>query len=170
MKKSILLLLLLSNYAQALTCKQAEDMAEYLRMDAAAFKKKYRDHKLAGHKDEPSIKLDDVNQARKVAYKLPALEDFGFTPVNSKDWKPLTVRMESSSLYGMKSGRTMTNAKGEIATIRIDYDPEKGAHYNISVMTKSGKGKESFKAAIKFDCNGRPCTKEEVVKLAKSLQ
>ena len=168
MKIFILLSILISAQAFALTCEKAEKMGEYLTMNGAKFMDAYKKHKLAGHTDELRVAVGDVNQARKMAYKFPALEDMGFPPVG-KNWEPFIVKMEKSSLKDMRSGWRYKKPNGDIATVRMDYDPVKGAHYNIDVMKKNPTGKESYKLSIEFDCNGKPCTGDQVKKLAQSM-
>jgi hypothetical protein len=152
----------------ALDCNKAEKMGEFLHMNGEAFMNASKKHKQAGNLTELSVSVGDVNQARKMAYKFPALQDLGFPPIN-KNWDPFIVKMDKSSLKGMRSGWQYKNANGDIAVIRLDYDPVKGGHYNIDVMKKTPKGKESYKLAIEFDCGGKPCTSAEVVKLAKGM-
>ncbi|MBA2403727.1 MAG: hypothetical protein H0V66_03065 [Bdellovibrionales bacterium] len=167
MKFLVIFLILTPLQSFAMDCAKAEKMGDFLNMNGKSFMEASKTHKLT-HKTELSVNVGDVNQARKMAYKFPALEDLGFPPVN-KNWDPFIVKMDKSSLKGMRSGWQYKNANGDIAIIRLDYDPIKGGHYNIDVMKKTPKGKESYKLAIEFDCNGRPCTSEQVVKLAKGM-
>ncbi len=167
MKNLVIFLTLVPFQSFAMDCAKAEKMGDLLNMNGKSFMEASKNHKLT-HKTELSVNVGDANQARKMAYKFPALEDLGFPPVN-KNWDPFIVKMDKSSLKGMRSGWQYKNANGDIAIIRLDYDPVKGGHYNIDVMKKTPKGKESYKLAIEFDCNGRPCTSEQVVKLAKGM-
>jgi len=168
MKYLITLLCLFPVYSFALSCEKAEKMGEFLNMNGQKFMEASKKHKQAGNLGELSVSVGDVNQARKMAYKFPALQDLGFPPV-TKSWEPFIVKMEKSSLKGMRSGWKHTNANGDIAIIRLDFDPIKGGHYNIDVTKKTPTGKQSYKLAIEFDCNGKPCTSEQVVKLAQGM-
>ncbi len=168
MKQLLILFALFPITSFALNCEKAEKMGEFLNMNGKSFMEASKNHKLSGHAGELSLSAQDVNQARKMAYKFPALEDLGFPPIN-KTWEPFIVTMDKSSLKGMRSGWKYKNANGDIAIIRLDYDPIKGGHYNIEVMKKNPKGKESYKLAIEFDCNGKPCSSDQVVKLAKGM-
>jgi hypothetical protein len=168
MKHLLILLVLLPTQSFALNCEKAEKMGEFLNMNGKSFMEASKNHKLAGNAGELSVSVGDVNQARKMAYKFPALEDLGFPPID-KNWQPFIVKIDKSSLKGMRSGWQYKNANGDIAVIRLDYDPIKGGHYNIDVMKKTPKGKESYKLAIEFDCNGKPCSADQVVKLAKGM-
>lgn len=167
--KYILITLFIFPYISfGLSCDRAEKVADYLSMDGKKFMEAYRNHKAAGNKDELRVAIGDVSQARKMAYTFPPLKDLGFPPIG-KNWEPFVVSMEKSSLYGMKSGRKFTNVNGDIATIRVDYDPVKGGHYNIEVMKRTHKGKESFKLSIEFDCAGKPCTPDQIKSIAKKI-
>lgn len=168
MKKIFFILTLLYSYSSwSLSCEKIQKLGEYLNMSADQFMDAYKKHKLAGHKDELRELVGDVNKARKVAYNFPALKDFGFPPVG-KNWEPFVVKMEKSSLYGKRSGWKFTKPNGDVAVVRLDYDPVKGGHYNIEVMKRSS-GKESFKISFEFDCNGKQCTPEQIQKLAQKL-
>lgn len=59
------------------------------------------------------------------------------------------VTMDKSSLKGMRSGWQMKNANGDIARVRLDFDPNKGGHYNIEVFKKGPKEK----SPINFQSN-----------------
>ncbi|GEM_PF-1608525 len=168
MKILLLISLFFPSLSFALSCERAEKMGEYLSMNGTKFMEAYKKHKLTGNADELRVAVGDVNQARKMAYNFPALKDLGFPPIG-KNWEPFVVKMEKSSLKDMRSGWKYKNAEGEIAIVRLDYDPVKGAHYNIDVMKKTPKGKESFKLSIEFDCNGKPCTGNQVKELAKKM-
>lgn len=168
MKILLMVMLLLPSIVFSLSCEKAEKMAEYLSMNGHQFMDAVKKNKIAGHTDELRVAVDDVNQARKMAYKFPPLEDMGFPPVG-KNWEPFIVTMDKSSLKGLRSGYKYKNANGDIAVIRLDYDPVKGGHYNIDVMKRTSKGKESYKLSIEFDCNGKKCTSDEIKKMAKNF-
>lgn len=166
--KYILIMLLIPHLAFALSCDRVEKISEYVSMNGKKFMDAYKKHKLAGNADELRVAVGDVNQARKLAYNFPALKDMGF-PAIGKSWEPFVVKMERSSLKGLRSGWKHINEAGDIAIVRLDYDPIKGAHYNIDITKKTMKGKEPYKLSIEFDCNGLPCTGDQVKKLAQNF-
>jgi hypothetical protein len=149
----------------ALNCKNIKEVGEYLNMNSKDFKKNYQKHH-ALHKSEPVLKVGDFNQALSVAYKLQILKDFG---LDSLRRTPFIVKMQKSSLFGKRSGWIYTNEIGDLLTVRFDYDPVKGAHLNIIHTDKNSTSKETSKLAIEFDCNGRPCTEREVLKMAEQF-
>ncbi len=170
MKKLFSLLILSSSFSSwALSCKSIQQIGEYLDMTGDQFKSAYRAHKASGKTDELRKFVGDVNVARKISYDFPPLKDLGFPPVGKSGWEPFIVKMEKSSLYGKQSGWKYKTPKGDTAIIRMDYDPVKGGHYNIEVMERA-TGKESFKVSFEFDCNGKVCSPEQVVKLAEKLK
>ncbi len=180
MKLLLIGLILIPSLSYALSCKQAEELGEYMSMNGRGFIEKYKAHKIkieelkkkdpkAKIKDsELTLALDDVNQARRTAYNLPALKDLGFPPVG-KNWEPFVVKMESSSLKELRSGWQFKTANGDVARVRLDYDPVKGGHYNVEVFKKGASGKEPAKLAITFNCNGKPCTGDQIKKMAKGF-
>jgi hypothetical protein len=180
MKKIIFLFLFVPSLSFALSCEKAEKLGEYMSMNGKGFIEKYKAHKIKIQEEkkkfpnkkikdsELTLELDDVNQARKAAYNLPALQDLGFPPVG-KNWEPFVVKMESSSLKDLRSGWQYRNANGDVARVRLDFDPEKGGHYNIEVFKKGSNGKEPAKLAVTFNCNGKPCTGDQVKKMAKGF-
>lgn len=169
MKMMILLCSLIPSLGFALSCERAERMGEFMSMNGEKFMEAYKKHKSAGNKDELRVVVDDVNQARKMAYLFPALKDMGFPSVGGKGWEPFKVTMDKSSLKGMQSGWQMKNANGDIARVRLDFDPNKGGHYNIEVFKKGPQGKEPYKLSIEFNCNGKPCTGDQIKKMAKNF-
>lgn len=169
MKKLLILILLTPVLSYSMSCDRAEKMGEYMSMNGNKFMDAYKKHKLAGNTDELRVVVDDVNQARKMAYRFPALEDMGFSSVGGKGWEPFMVTMDKSSLKGMRSGWQMKNANGDIARVRLDFDPNKGGHYNIEVFKKGPKGKEPYKLSIEFNCNGKPCTGDQIKKMAQGF-
>ena len=114
MKYFFMFLIFVPMTSFALDCNKAEKMGEFLHMNGEAFMDASKKHKLAGHADELRVSAGDVNQARKMAYKFPALQDLGFPPV-TKSWDTFIVKMDKSSLKGMRSGWKYKNANGDIA-------------------------------------------------------
>lgn len=63
--------------------------------------------------------------------------------------QPYTGRLESSYGYEQKIGRQSLDGK---TRWRLDYDPDKGVHYNFEDFSK-GKGSKAVKIAIPIDIN-----------------
>ncbi|WP_242993622.1 RHS repeat-associated core domain-containing protein [Lachnotalea glycerini] len=63
--------------------------------------------------------------------------------------QPYTGRLESSYGYEQKIGRQSLDGK---TRWRLDYDPDKGVHYNFEDFSK-GKGNKAVKIAIPIDIN-----------------
>jgi len=120
-------------------------------------------------KREAHIDLHDINQAKTVAYRFPAFEELGFGKPGGQGWKPYSGRLEKSALYGKKIGWEVKNDNG-YARLRLDWDPEKGAHYNIEITEKKFGKSETHKLAVSFKCGERPCTQDQVVKMAERMQ
>jgi hypothetical protein len=121
-------------------------------------------------KKEAHIELSDINQAKTIAYRFPAFEEMGFGKAGGEGWKPYSGRLEKSALYGKKIGWEVKNDKG-YARLRLDWDPQKGGHYNIEITEKTQFGKsETHKLAVGFQCANKPCTQEQVLKMAERMQ
>lgn len=151
--------------AIALSCKQYENVAEYL--NTKKFIAASREHRAL--KREPRLDLGDVNQARSVAYRFPAFEELGFGRPGSSGWTPYTGRLSKSSLNGKKIGWNVKNEKGS-ARVRLDWDPEKGGHYNIEITQSVNGKKETHKLAVGFLCGNAKCTEAQILKMAEKLQ
>lgn len=63
--------------------------------------------------------------------------------------QPYTGRLESSYGYEQTIGRQSLDGK---TRWRLDYDPDKGVHYNFEDFSK-GKGSKAVKIAIPIDIN-----------------
>lgn len=158
---ALIILLLFSHVLYAKSCREYEKVAEYL--NTQKFIKASRDHKAL--KREPNLNVGDVNQARVLAYRFPAFEELGFGAPGSKGWEVYKGRLEKSGLYDKKIGWKIKNDKG-FARLRLDWDPDKGAHYNIEITQKN----ETHKLAISFLCGNQKCTEAQVLKMAERMQ
>jgi hypothetical protein len=166
MRALILFITLLSTTSLfALPCKQYDKVAEYL--NTKKFIAASREHRAL--KKEPQLNLGDSNQARSVAYRLPAFEELGFGKPGSAGWSSYKGRMEKSSLNGKKIGWEVKNDKGH-ARVRLDWDPEKGGHYNIEITQSVNGKKETHKLAVGFLCGNVKCSEAQIIKMAEKLQ
>lgn len=116
---------------------------------------------------ELDITLGDVNLARKYAYEFPALRDLGFGEIGTHNgWTPQLGKFKG--FKGKQTGWTKKNPDtGDTATVRIDWDGDKGGHYNIQVTRKNPP--ETYKLAVKFKCKGQTCAEEEVLSILKNI-
>lgn len=117
---------------------------------------------------ELTASVADASQARALAMRFSAFKDMGFG-LPGKTWKPYVGRLEKSGLYGKRVGWETSNAKG-FARVRLDWDPVKGAHYNIEITEKVEGVSKTHKLAISFECQQRVCTEQEVLKMAEGIQ
>lgn len=162
MRAIILLFIALPAFGK---CLDYDKLADYL--NTKKFVKVSRD--MRALKREPTIDLHDINQAKTVAYRFPAFEELGFGKPGGEGWKPYSGRLEKSALYGKKIGWEVKNDNG-YARLRLDWDPQKGAHYNIEITEKKGGRSETHKLAVSFKCGNNPCTQDQVVKMAERMQ
>ncbi len=109
---------------------------------------------------------ETFEQARNLAFKLP--EGMGFSFGDYTKAEPFYSRM----LQGKRAGWKMSNEKGEVAVVRLDYDPNKGAHFNIeihNVADANGNSKSSYKVAIPFKCGGKVCSEAQLHQYLKQF-
>jgi hypothetical protein len=156
---------LFSSVSFARTCKQYDKVAEYL--NTQKFVKASRDHRAL--KREPTLNLGDINQARSLSYKFPAFEDLGFSKPGGPGWESYVGRHPRSGLNGKNIGWEIRNEKGH-ARIRLDWDPEKGAHYNIEIMERNFGKTETHKLAVSFLCGNVKCSESQLLKMAERMQ
>jgi hypothetical protein len=128
-----------------------------------------RDTYAASGTREIRLRFTDASQASEFAYRLPALREWGFVGNNHATAVPHIASLERSSLYGIQTGRTFRNPEGDVATIRLDWDPEKGAHYNISITRHTERGRENHRLALEFQCGESPCTAQQVRVMAERM-
>lgn len=159
------LILLLISFPVFGRCLDYDKLADYL--NTKKFVKVSRE--MRDLKKEALIDLHDINQAKTVAYRFPAFEELGFGKPGGEGWKPYSGRLEKSALYGKKIGWEVKNDKG-YARLRLDWDPQKGAHYNIEITEKKMGKSETHKLAVSFQCDNKPCTQAQVVKMAERMQ
>jgi hypothetical protein len=158
-------LFLASGNIWAKSCKNYETLAEYL--NTQKFIKASREHRSL--KREPHISLDDINQAKNLAFRFPAFKDLGFGQPGGMGWQRYEGRHPKSVLNGKNVGWETRNEKGH-ARVRLDWDPEKGAHYNIEIMERKNGVTETHKLAVSFLCGNAKCTEQQLLKIAERMQ
>ena len=163
-----LILLLLPSLAFALSprCPDFEKAAELL--DTKKFVNVSKNSASAGTK-EISLQFADINQAKEYAMNFPALRDWGFNRNTGPNMEAYVGRLEKSALHGKQTGFKMKNPAGDEAIIRLDWDPQKGAHYNISITRHTPQGKQSYRMALQFNCGELQCSETQVVKMAERI-
>lgn len=115
---------------------------------------------------EESLHHNDINQARNFAINFPAIRDLGFPEFNPRTWTPhIKIAVGNSRAAGLRDGWKI-NHNGKYAVIRLDYDPQKGMHYNIELEESPGV---THKLTVEFDCNNRPCTENNYLRAVRSL-
>jgi hypothetical protein len=162
--RALILFVFLCEIAFGRSCKEFEKVADYL--NTQKFIKASRDHRVL--KVEAQLNVDDLNQARTLAYRFPAFKDLGFGIPGGEGWKVYEGRMERSVLNGKKVGWEIKNENGH-ARIRLDWDPQKGAHYNLEITEKKAGKSETHKLAINFLCQGQKCSEDQIKKMAENL-
>lgn len=160
-----LILFLLSFQVWGKNCQQYDNVADYL--NTQKFIKVSRDHRSL--KREPHLNLGDINQAKTLAYRFPAFNDLGFGLPGSSGWTSYIGRHPKSVLNGKRIGWEVRNSNGH-ARVRLDWDPEKGAHYNIEITDKRHGTNETHKLAVSFLCGNTKCTEQQVLRMAQRMQ
>lgn len=90
------------------------------------------------HMTEVLFRSKSLDVARNDA--LRALEHFiGPVPATRK---VELGRLEKSALHGKEIGISYSNKAGDWGIIRLDYDPLKGPHYNVTVTMRGGVTKK----------------------------
>lgn len=163
--RALILFFFISNFAFGKSCENFDKLADYL--NTQKFIKVSRDHKSL--KREPQLDLIDITQAKSVAYRFPAFKDLGFGSPGGDGWKPYVGRHPKSVLNGKKIGWDIKNENG-YARVRVDWDPEKGGHYNIEITQKKNGVNETHKLALTFKCGDKKCTEKQVQKMVEHLQ
>jgi hypothetical protein len=116
--------------------------------------------------DFNGVRLESFEQARNIAMNLPALKQMGLDVNDVSRRRPFIANHETAiSTNGKPVGYEVKLDDGSWGRVRLDWDKEKGSHFNIEV-TKDGK---RHKAAVLFNCNGRPCSEAEVSRLAAQM-
>ncbi len=115
---------------------------------------------------ELRLQVGDISQARSYSMNFPAIRDLGFPPLNANTWRPHTKRaVGGSRAGGMRDGWEI-NHNGQFGRVRLDYDQNKGMHYNIELEDARGK---THKLSVEFKCNNRPCTEADYLKTMQAL-
>ena len=85
-------------------------------------------------------------------------------------WSPVRSRLPQSAFFGETVGWQFKDQEGRIFAHRLDWDPEKKAHFNVMIIAPEPprRQRHTWKAAITFKCGGKPCTAEDVKKLVRS--
>lgn len=117
---------------------------------------------------ELSVNLQDVNQAKSLAFKFPAFQQMGFG-LPGREWQPYNSRMQRSAMFGRRVGWETRSADGGHARVRLDWDPQKGAHYNIEISKTVNGRSETHKLAVGFQCQNRPCSERDVVQMLERM-
>jgi len=146
----------------------SEDVKKYSSADEIEKEYRLKDNK------EVEIDLSSRENARYYAQNHPLLHKYNFgTPRSGPQsgWKPFKSRLEKSSFKGKYVGFEKKMENGTYARYRLDWDPKKGAHYNVemTVIDEMGKSK-NVKFATKFDCNGAPCSEEQIKTFVDRMQ
>jgi hypothetical protein len=161
--RALILAILFTNIVWA-KCEHLEQAADML--DTKKILKAYKTSKA-----EPTVKLKDVNQARSYVYQHPTLSQLGFGTPNKSAWKPYHSRLEKSTFHSKRIGWEKKLDNGASARVRIDWDPNSGAHYNIEIFKAKIDGKsENLKLKVEFDCAGKECSEKEVLAMVNSFQ
>lgn len=161
----IIFTILLALPAWSRSCRQFDNVAEYL--NTQKFIRASRDHRAL--RREPQLNLGDINQAKTLSYRFPAFKDLGFGVPGGQGWSPYIGRHPRSVLNGKRIGWETRNQNGH-ARVRLDWDPEKGAHYNIEILDKTNGRNETHKLAVSFLCGERKCTEQQVLRMADRMQ
>jgi hypothetical protein len=160
------LMLLITGEVWAKRCLDYENAARY--MNTRSFLRESREHRRL-HGREPDLPLGDINQARAYSMRFPAFDELGFGQPGTTGWKRYACRMPKSVLNGKNCGFEISNERGH-ARVRLDYDPVKGAHYNIEITPRvNGASEQSAKLAVLFPCNGRKCSELEIGAMADRM-
>ena len=160
-----LIIFLISFSAWSMPCRQYANVAEYL--NTQKFIKASRDHRSL--RREPQLNLGDINQAKALSYRFPAFQDLGFGRPGGQGWSAYIGRHPRSVLNGKRIGWEIRNQNGH-ARVRLDWDPDKGAHYNIEITDKKGGRNETHKLAVSFLCGEKKCTEGQVLRMAERMQ
>ncbi len=115
---------------------------------------------------EEAFKIGDIQQARNYAFNFPAIRDLGFPPPTANTWTPHVKRaLGGSRAAGMRDGWKISH-NGRYAVIRLDFDPQKGMHYNIELEDAQ---RRTHKLAVEFECGNRPCNERDYLRAMQTL-
>jgi hypothetical protein len=123
---------------------------------------------------EVEIDLSSRESAMYFAQNHPLFHKYNFgTPSSGPHtgWKPFKSRMNKSKFNGKYVGFEKKLDDGTYARYRLDWDPVKKAHYNVEMTVIDDMGKtKNVKFATKFDCNGTPCSEDQINKFVDRMQ
>ena len=123
---------------------------------------------------EVEIDLSSRESAMYFAQNHPLFHKYNFgTPSSGPHtgWKPFKSRMNKSKFNGKYVGFEKKLDDGTYARYRLDWDPDKKAHYNVEMTVIDDMGKtKNVKFATKFDCNGTPCSEDQINKFVDRMQ
>jgi hypothetical protein len=119
---------------------------------------------------EVTVHSSDFDTARNMVFDLPVLRELGFGRPNIGEWQIFQSNLERSALYGRMVGYQRRLEDGRLATVRLDWDKTKGAHYNIEIEGPDGNLRNvNYDLAVTFRCGGQPCTEAEVYELQNRM-
>lgn len=159
---ALILALFFSTVAEARLCRGLEQAAEFLNTNSFLARSRREAR-------EMDVSLADINQARSFAFRFPAFRDLGFGLPNAQDWRRYRGRLENSQLHGRDIGWEISNDSGH-ARVRLDWDPQRGGHYNIEISRMHNGRRENHRLAVNFQCNNHPCSSQEVTRMAENMQ
>lgn len=131
--------------------------------------KEARDAGKAG-RGEYTVHATDFESARDMVLDLPILQELGYGRPNIGEWRIFQSNLPRSALYGRMVGYQRRLPNGNLATVRLDWDETKGAHYNIEIEGPDGNLRTvNYDLAVTFRCGGVPCTEAQVYELQDRL-
>lgn len=163
--RALVMLFLIPCLAYPLTRRCPDYQRASELMSTRTFREQSRALQASTGQREIRLSFNDVNQAREYAYNFPALREWGFIGDQRTLASPYISRLESSSLHQRPVGRTFRKENGDVAVVRLDWDPDKGAHYNINITRHTPQGRENYRLAISFDCGPAPCTEAQTLRM-----
>ncbi len=170
--RALIIYFLFTSYAFAI-CRgfqRAEELLDTRRFLSASNEHLLRNEERRRHRLPPEseeiLQLNDINQARSFAHNFPAIRDLGFPPLSANTWTPHIKRAVGGSRAGGLKDGWKINHNGRYAVIRLDFDPQKGMHYNIELEDSA---RRTHKLAIEFNCNNRPCTEADYMRTMATL-
>jgi hypothetical protein len=132
-----------------------------------------KEYKLTNN-TEVEIELKSREAARYFTQNHSLFHKYKFgTPTSApgSEWIPFKSNLSKSKFYGKYVGFEKKLKNGNYARYRLDWDPNKKAHYNaeMTVIDEMGKTK-NIKFATKFKCNGVPCTEDQINAFVERMQ
>jgi hypothetical protein len=159
---ALIMLFFFAGTAEARLCRGLERAMEFLNTNR--FLQRSRE---VGR--ELMLPLADISQARSFAFRFPAFRELGFGSPNANTWRRYQGRLAASDLHGHNVGWEISNGQGH-ARVRLDWDEHKGGHYNIEIRRLHNGRNETHRLAVQFQCNNHPCSRQDINRLAQSMQ